>query len=42
MTLSASLFGHDVMPDGRRPPRERPAGVRVVRRPPAGTDGTRR
>jgi hypothetical protein len=33
MTLYASFFGKDVIPDSRRPPRDRPLGVRVVRRP---------
>jgi len=33
MTLYASSFGKDVIPDGRKPPRDRAVGVRHVRRP---------
>ena len=43
MTIHPSLFGHVELPavDDCRPPRYRPDGVRVVRRPqPARPEGT--
>jgi hypothetical protein len=42
MTLYASFFGKDVIPDGRRPPRDRPLGVRLVRRPTTSGSEVRR
>jgi hypothetical protein len=42
MTLYASFFGKDVIPEGRRPPRDRPIGVRLVRRPTNGRSEERR
>jgi hypothetical protein len=42
MTLFASWCGNDVIPDSRRPPRDRTVGVRLVRRPRAGRDEVRR